>query len=148
MEKNVKSTKRHYPFTHAYHKWRSYDVWFLRYKAWQTKFFFILGIFCPLTLLKTQKINILPGEILSLSNATQIFFILGFFLPFYPSPPSPIPLTTPENQIFEKMKNTPPKIISYDENEKENHMMHGSWDMEHDRQNFFSFWMIFWPFTP
>ena len=149
FEKTTQSAKRHYPFTHVCHKWRSYDLWSWRYKAWQTKFFFILGLFCPLTLLKTQKINILPGEILSLSSATQTFFvILGFFLPFYPSPPSPIPLTTPENQIFEKMKNTPPKIISYDENEKENHMMHGSWDMEHDRQNFFSFWMIFWPFTP
>ena len=30
----------------------------------------------------------------------------------------------------------------------ENHMMYDSWDMEHDRQNFFSFWAIFCPFTP
>ena len=57
-----------------------------------------------------------------------LFFVL---LPL--SLPSPIPLTTPENQIFEKMKNTPPKIISYNENKNENHMMHGSWDMERDR---------------
>ena len=27
------------------------------------------------------------------------------------------------------------------------HMMYGSWDMEHDRQNFFSFWTNFCPFT-
>ena len=27
-------------------------------------------------------------------------------------------------------------------------MMHGSLDTEHDRQNFLSFWNIFYPFTP
>ena len=31
--KNVKNTWRYYPFTHVYHKSRSYDVWFLRYKV-------------------------------------------------------------------------------------------------------------------
>ena len=30
----------------------------------------------------------------------------------------------------------------------DNHMMHGSWDIEHDEQNFSSFWTIFCPFTP
>ena len=29
---------------HVFHKWRSYDVWFLRYKA---EFFVILGHFLP-----------------------------------------------------------------------------------------------------
>ena len=29
----------------------------------------------------------------------------------------------------------------------DNHMMHGSWDIECDRQNFLSFWTIFYPFT-
>ena len=28
------------------------------------------------------------------------------------------------------------------------HMMHGSWDMECNRQNFLSLWTIFCPFTP
>ena len=32
-------------FTHVYHKWQSYDVWFLRYGAWRTKFFVILDHF-------------------------------------------------------------------------------------------------------
>ena len=27
-------------------------------------------------------------------------------------------------------------------------MMYGSWDMERDRQNFLSYWAIFWYFTP
>ena len=30
----------------------------------------------------------------------------------------------------------------------DNHMMYGSWDMEHNRQNFLSFWTVFCPFTP
>ena len=30
----------------------------------------------------------------------------------------------------------------------DNHRMYGSWDMEHDRHNFLSFWTIFCPFTP
>ena len=59
FEKNVKNTWRYYPFTHVYHKSRSYDVWFLRYKVQRTEFFVILGHFCPLTLLITQKIRIL-----------------------------------------------------------------------------------------
>ena len=37
---------------------RSYDVWFLRYKALQS-FLSFWAIFCPLTLLTTQKTNIL-----------------------------------------------------------------------------------------
>ena len=30
----------------------------------------------------------------------------------------------------------------------DNHMIYGSWDMEHDKQNFLSFWTVFCPFTP
>ena len=41
---NVKKTWIYYPITNVYHKWWSYDVWFLRYKAWQTV---ILGHFLP-----------------------------------------------------------------------------------------------------
>ena len=41
---NVKKTWVYYPITNVYHKWWSYDVWFLRYKAWQTV---ILGHFLP-----------------------------------------------------------------------------------------------------
>ena len=31
-----------------YHRWRSYDAWFLRHKAQQTEFFVILGHFLPI----------------------------------------------------------------------------------------------------
>ena len=33
-------------------------------------------------------------------------------------------------------------------NIKDSHMMHGSWDMECNWQNFLSFWTIFCPLTP
>ena len=46
-----------------YHKWQSYDIWFLSYGAWQTNFFVILDHFLPFypppPPLKTRKINIL-----------------------------------------------------------------------------------------
>ena len=39
---------------HVSHKWKPYNVWFLRYGAWQTWFFVILGhflpLYCPLTI--------------------------------------------------------------------------------------------------
>ena len=37
--KNLKNVWRYYHFTQVYHKWEPYDVWFLRYEAWQTKCF-------------------------------------------------------------------------------------------------------------
>ena len=43
--KNMKKAWRYYPFTHVYHKWRSYDVSFLKYKAWERVFFVILDHF-------------------------------------------------------------------------------------------------------
>ena len=47
--KNVKKPWRYYPFTHVYHKWRSYDVWHGR------QFFVILGHFLPSDPLNNQK---------------------------------------------------------------------------------------------
>ena len=49
-------------YIHMYHKWRSYDIWFLKYKVWQTKIFNILGLFCPVSLLTTWKIKILTSK--------------------------------------------------------------------------------------
>ena len=70
----------------------------------------------------------------------RIFVILGRFLPFYPT-------NNPKNQNLEKMKKTPGDIILQMCTINDNHMMYGSWDMEHARQKFLSFWTIFCPFT-
>ena len=55
-------------YIHVYHKSKSYDIRFLKYKVRQTKIFVIFGHFCPFSLLTTQKIKILklkkaPGDI-------------------------------------------------------------------------------------
>ena len=71
-----------------------------------------------------------------------LFFILGYFLPFYPP-------NSPKNQNFEKMKKTPGDIIILHKCIKNHdHMLYCSWDMACDRCNYFSFWAIFCPFTP
>ena len=113
--KNEKKAWRYYHFTLAYHKWWSYDVWFLIYGAQQTEFFGILdyffGLLPPLT---TQKIKILQKwtfhTIVPLmtiiwymipeiwSTTDRIFVSLGQFLQFYP--------TNPKNQKFQKNENT------------------------------------------
>ena len=48
-----KTTQEDYNFTQVYHKWQSYDVWFLRYEGWQKELFCHFG---PLfTLLPSKK---------------------------------------------------------------------------------------------
>ena len=62
--------------------------------------------------------------------------IIGHFLLFYHSPlPPPKNL---KNQNFEKMSKSG-DIILHMCTTNDDHMMYGSWDMEHDRQNFLSF---------
>ena len=56
-----------------------------------------------------------------------------------------------KNQNFEKMKKIAGDIIILHictKNHNHNHMKYNSWDREWDRQNYLSFWAIFWPFTP
>ena len=56
-----------------------------------------------------------------------------------------------KNQNFEKMKKIAGDIIILHictKNHNHNHMRYNSWDREWDRQNYLSFWAIFWPFTP
>ena len=89
-----------------YHKWQSYNVWFLRYGARQTEF----------------------------------FLILEHFLPFYPT-------NNPKNQNFEKIK-AGDIIILQNCTKNHDHMLYCSWEMAHDRCNFyFSFQAIFGSFT-
>ena len=152
-------------YIHVYHKWRSYDIWFLKCKVQQTENFVILGHFLPfqpLDNLENQNFKIEKNtwryyhfthlrhkrqsyDVWFLGYEawqTELFVILDCFLPFYPP-------NNPKNQNFEKMKKTPGDIIILHMcTINDNHMMYGSWDMERDRQNFLSFWTIFCPFTP
>ena len=58
------------------------------------------------------------------------------------------PLTTWKIKIL-KLKTIPGDIIILHICPiNDNHMMHGSWDKEHYRDNFLSCWSVFCPFTP
>ena len=112
---------------YVYHKRRSYEIWFLKYKVQQTEIFNILGHFLPfqpLDNLENQNFNTEKNtwryyhfthlhhkwqsyDVWFLRygvQQTEFFVILDHFLPFYPP-------MDPENQNFEKMKKIPEDII-------------------------------------
>ena len=104
---------RYHHFTQVYHKWQSFDVWFLRYEARQTEFIVILGHFLPFYHTNNpknqnfQKMKKTPGDIIILhlcttnydawfmrrgAQQTEFFVTLGYFFPFIPSlSPNPPP---------------------------------------------------------
>ena len=165
QKKIKKNTRRYNYFTPVYQKSWWYDLQFLKYRIKLTEIgnygsFFVL---LPTTLKpflkkwkklletwsfytsvpKTQSYEV--WFLRYVVRQTEFFFvILGQFLPFYP-------LTTPENQNFDKMKKhlemssfyTCICIYIHD-----SHIMHGSWDMKCNRHNFLSFWATFFNFAP
>ena len=165
--KTVKKTPGDIILLHVYQKWRSNDVWFLRYGARQTEFFLILDHFLPFCPPKNpenqnfEKMKKTPGDTITLNKCIindnhmmfsswdmkcdrHIFFvILGHFLPLCPT-------SNPKNQNFEKMKKLPGDIIILHRCTKNhNHLLYCSWDTARDRCNLhFSFWAIFCSFTP
>ena len=73
---------------------------------------------------------------------TEFFVILDHFCPFTPPPPN-----NPENQNFGKMKKHLEILyFTYLSSKWHSH----AWFLRYgcDRQNFLSFWAIFYPFTP
>ena len=120
--KNETNIWIYYHFTHVYHKWQSYDVWFLRHRARQIKFFVILDNFyalLPLNNPKNQnfeKLKKIPGGIIILHKCTKnhdhmlhyswdmmhdwcnsYFLFWAIFRPF-------TPLTTQKIKILKKWK--------------------------------------------
>ena len=140
-----------FPF---YHKWQSYDIWFLRYGTWQPEFFVILGHFLPFYPSNNpenhyfEKIKKTPWDIIILQMSSindnhmmyglwdmqcdnqKFFAISGHFLPYY--------------QFLKKWKKKPGDIIilhMYTLNH--NHMMYSSWDMECNTIFFCHFGLFF-----
>ena len=69
--------------------------------------------------------------------------ILGHFSPYNSLP------KIPKNQNFEKMKKSWWRYhFTHLYQKPQSYEVYSSWDMEHDRQNFWSFWAIFYPFPP
>ena len=105
-----------------YHKWQPYDVWFLRYEAWQIIFFVILDCFLPCyppnnpKSQNFEKLKKTPGDIIILQKCTKnhdpilycsldmacngfnYFSIWSIFCTF-------ISLTAQKIKIFKKWKN-------------------------------------------
>ena len=127
--KKWKKPWRYYHFTLVYHKWKSYDVWFLRQGAQQTEFLVILGYFlsftpCPLpptrspslttqiikTLKKSKKhlqisfgyLQICADMVRDGCNCYFSFWAILFLF---------TPLTAQKNEKFKKMKNRSWDII-------------------------------------
>ena len=123
LKNEEKKTSRYYPFTYVYH-----NNDHMMYGSWDKE--------CN----RQNFLSFIP------------YFALYFPPSCPPCPPlAPRPRTpnNQENQNFEKMRKTPYDIIILHMRDKnEDHMMHGSWDAEHDRQYFFLFWSIFCSFTP
>ena len=146
-----------------YHKWLSYDAWFLRHPARRRDFFVILDHFSPCYSPSNrknhnfEKMKKTAGHIIILHKFTindvwflryeawriEFFVILGTFFAL-------LSTNNPKNQNFEKLKKRPEDIIILHKSTKNHdHMLYCSWDMVHDRCNcYFSFWAIFCPFTP
>ena len=141
-----------------YHKWQSYDIWFLRYEVWQTEFFLSFWTaFCTVTPLKTQKIKILekwkknPRDIIILHKCIKNFdHMLYYFLDmthnrsnwYFSFWAILCPCTSLRAQKIKikkkkKMKKTPGDIIIlYKCTKNHDHMLYCSWDMARDECNY------------
>ena len=73
-----------------------------------------------------------------IDRQTEFFVILGLFCPFTLPPSLMIPKICLEILSF----------YTYMWKINEDHMIHNSWNIRCDRQNFLSFWAIFCPFSP
>ena len=133
------------------------DVWFLKYKVWQTKMYHFgpfFALFIPLTNWKIKILiekntwryyhfthHMIYGSWDMECNRQNFSYSAPFFALLSPY--------RPKNKNSEKIKTTPEDMIILQIcTINDSHMMHGSWDVECNRQNFLSFWIIFCPFTP
>ena len=173
----TQKTWRYYPFTHVYHKWRSY-VWFLRYKVWHMMYgswdirynrqsflsFLPLLPFIPFNDPENQNSEkrkkhtcsyyYLYTHVYHKWQSYDVWFLrhgaqqTQFFLVLDHFLPFH-PYNNTETENFEKLKKmTGAIIILHKCTINDNHIMPRSWHMKHDRQNFYWFWVIFCPFTP
>ena len=87
----------------------------------------------------TNENHVIYGSWDSMSD--KIFCHFGPFFALLPS--------LKKSKFWKTEKKTPGDIIILHKcTINDNHMMYGSWDMKHGRQNFLSFWTVFCSFTP
>ena len=145
-----------------YYKWRSYDIWFLKYKVQQTEIFDIVGHFLPfqpLENLENQNFNVVkknPWDIIILhiciTNDNHMMYgswdmecnrhnFLSLWTGF-----CHFTLYGPKKSKVSKKNGKNTWRYYHFTNINDSHMMHGSSDMECNGQNFLSFWTIFCSF--
>ena len=127
--KKWKNYLTYYHFAYVHHKWKSYDVWFLRLERNRQNSFSFWTIFCPFTPLTTQKIKIFKNEI----NAWRYDHF---------------------THVYHKWQSYDIYFVRYEARQTKctknhDHMLYCSWDMARDECNcYFSLWAIFLPFHP
>ena len=147
---------RYHHSTHVYQKSQSYDVWFLKYGVRQTDFCHFRSFSALSTPNRPGKSKFWEIE----KNTWRYYhFILMYgssdmerdwhnFLPFWVIFGPFTPLTIDAEPKFWKIKKTFGYIIILHMcTINDNHIMHGSWHMEREWQNFLSFQTIFCPLT-
>ena len=124
-------------YTCMYQKWHSYDIWFLRYHVWRTQFFCHFLRYYNFTHVCHEWQSYAVWYLRYAAWGTESFVIFDHFLHFYP--PNNL-----KNQNLEKIKKQPRDItILHICTISDNHMIYGSWNMEHDRQNILSYLTFF-----
>ena len=162
--KKCKKTWTYYPSYTRVPKWRSYDVWLLKYKGTTDSLLTFFALLPKKSIFKknekkrleilsfytsVSKIMIICYAILFLRyDAWRIvvFYFELFFFPFYPFAPN-IPKN--KNQKKNVRKKPGHVIILHKCTKNHDRMLYCSWDMARDGCNcYFSLWAIFCPFTP
>ena len=119
---------------HVYHKWRSYDIWFLKYKMPQTEIFVIFGHFLPLQPPdnpQNQNFKIKKKNIWKYYHFTHLHHKLQSYGSW------DMERNRQKIKILKKWRKTPEDIIiSQMCTINVSHKMYGSWDMECNGQNF------------
>ena len=146
------------------HMWRNISVWYLLMNLKNNYFFKKLLIWANIkcknfniynkTLNRYQEITLMYQK--SWWNDLQLLRYkvwqteignYGSFFALLPPPPVLSHLKTQKIRTLKKWKKLLEIPSFYKSVSKTAIMRYGSWDMEHNRQNFLSFWTIFCPFT-
>ena len=134
-----------------YHKWKSYDVCFLRYEAWQKDLLSFWAIFCaftPLTTPKNQnfeKMKYKPGNIIILNKSTKKYDHMLY--PSWDMVHDGCNFHFLFSAAFCPFKATGGDTILPVCTKNYDHILYCSWDIALEGFNFhFLFWAAFYPF--
>ena len=139
-------------------------------KVWHTSVFFwhLLMNLKNILIRETVEVGQYENKIILILTVLHFLkeikkstWIYHYFTPVYkkscymhvlPCLCTPLPLMNPKNKILKNLKKWRKKngdiILFHMCTIKKDHIIHGSWNIRHNGQNFLSFWTIFCPFIP